>query len=100
MAVTLRSELFEAVMRRDMAFFDNPKNSVGALTTRLADDARLVSEATGDVLASQMQAMFTLLVGLGIGFNASWEISLVVLATFPLNIAAGMMQMRARTGQL
>lgn len=87
-------------MRREISFFDDPANSVGALTTRLADDARVVSEATGDVVASQIQAMFTMLVGMGIGFAASWKIAFVVIATFPLNILGGIMQAKARLGQL
>jgi len=51
-------------------------------------------------MASQLQALFTLCIGLGIGFGATWKISLVVLATFPLNIAAGMLRMKEREGQL
>jgi len=34
-------------MRREMTYFDVAENSVGALTTRLSEDARVVSEATG-----------------------------------------------------
>lgn len=34
-----------------------------------------------------------------IGFTASWKIALVVIATFPINIAAGAAQMAEMTGQ-
>ena len=91
--------MFESLMRRDMGFFDDEKNAVGTLTTQLADDARTVHEATGETLSNQLQALFTLAVGLVIGFTASWKVSLVVIATFPINIVAGAMRMAERSGQ-
>lgn len=43
----LRSEMFESFMRREISYFDDERNVVGSLTTRLADDARLVHAAMG-----------------------------------------------------
>ena len=34
-----------------------------------------------------------------IGFTASWKITLVVLATFPISIASSAVQMKTRSGQ-
>ena len=36
--------LFESLMRREIAFFDRDENAIGALTTRLSDDSRMVSK--------------------------------------------------------
>ena len=85
----LRSDLFESILRREIAYFDDEKNSVGALTVRLADDPRLVHEATGETFANQLQAVCTLVIGLLIGFSATWKVSLVVLACFPVSVIAG-----------
>lgn len=93
-SMRLRSDMFEAVMRREIAYFDMEENSVGVITTRLSDDSRTVTKATGEALAKQLQAIFTLFIGLGIGLSASWKIALVVLATFPVNIAASAIQMQ------
>jgi ABC-type multidrug transport system fused ATPase/permease subunit len=147
----LRSDMFESLMRREIAFFDDENHAVGTLTTQLADDARTVHKATGtyhttahniphalafelrwstrssfpsshlpsrthssflplsiflssflssflpfflpsflidlgETFANQLQALFTLAIGLIIGFTASWKISLVVIATFPINV--------------
>ena len=82
-----------------IAYFDREENNVGAITTRLSEDSRLVTKATGESLAKQLQAVFTLSIGLLIGLTASWKISLVVLATFPVNIAASAVQMEAIAGQ-
>ncbi|WP_248793092.1 ABC transporter transmembrane domain-containing protein, partial [Escherichia coli] len=59
-AIYLRSEMFEALLRRDMGFFDDEKNSVGSLTTALADDCRLVNRAFSESFARQMQALCNL----------------------------------------
>jgi ATP-binding cassette subfamily B (MDR/TAP) protein 1 len=76
----LRSSMFESLMRREISYFDDERNGVGALTTRLANDARLVHEGTGESLSNQFQAFFTLLSGMIIAFTASWKIALVVIA--------------------
>jgi ATP-binding cassette subfamily B (MDR/TAP) protein 1 len=98
-SMKLRDLLFQSLVRREIAFFDDEKNAIGTLTTRLSDDSRIVHKATGEAIAKQLQAIFTLAIGLGIGLNASWKISLVVLATFPINIAASAIQMQAIAGQ-
>jgi ATP-binding cassette subfamily B (MDR/TAP) protein 1 len=98
-AANLRSAMFEALLRRNIAFFDKEENSVGTLTTRLADDSRTITKAFGEGLAKQLQAAFTLLIGLGLGFSAAWQIAFVVLACFPISIAASAIQMQAVAGQ-
>ena len=69
------------------------------MTTRLADDSRTINKAFGESLAKQLQASFTLLIGLALGFSASWQIALVVLACFPLSIVSSAIQMQAIAGQ-
>lgn len=46
-----------------MSFFDKEENSIGRLTTLLADDSRTVNKAFGDTLARLMQGFFTIVVG-------------------------------------
>ena len=72
---------------------------MGTLTTGLSEDSRIVTKATGEALAKQLQAAFTLIIGLGIGLSASWKIALVVIATFPVNIIASAIQMEVVAGQ-
>ena len=42
LTLRLRSAAFKAYMRMEIAYFDDHKNNVGALTTRLATDASAV----------------------------------------------------------
>jgi hypothetical protein len=41
MSAQLRSDLYEAFMRKDIAYFDDEEHDTGTLTTRLADDSRI-----------------------------------------------------------
>lgn len=65
----------------------------------MADDSFTINKAFGMGLAKQLQAAFTLLIGLAIGFSASWKIAFVVLACFPLSIISSAIQMQAIKGQ-
>jgi ATP-binding cassette subfamily B (MDR/TAP) protein 1 len=96
-AIYLRSEMFEALLRRDVAFFDEERNSVGSLTTALADDCRLVNRAFSESFARQMQAICNLAISLVLSFTASWKITLIILATFPLVVGSSAVQMQAVT---
>ena len=48
----LRVDSFRSIMRQNMAFFDAPENSIGALTARLSSDAALVSSIANTVPAA------------------------------------------------
>ena len=43
----MRQSAFNALLRRNPGYFDMPENSIGALTTRLSDDASAMKGATG-----------------------------------------------------
>lgn len=125
LSVTLRSDLFEAFLCREIGFFDRPENSTGTiiettlvdisifrlnlasscasvvanLTTRLANEPRLVDMGFGNSVARQVQVLSTLLISLVIGFTASWQIALVVIACLPLNICSAVVQSAVASGQ-
>jgi hypothetical protein len=50
-ATEIRSKLFESYFHHSISFFDNPKNSVGNLTTQLAEETRCVVAFTCDIHA-------------------------------------------------
>ena len=80
----LRAAVYRSLIRQEIGFFDDPQNSTGRLATRLSADAALVKASTGDRLGRALQAVASLLAGLGIAFYASWKLALIVLATFPV----------------
>jgi ATP-binding cassette subfamily B (MDR/TAP) protein 1 len=98
-SASLRSQLYEALLRQPVGYFDFPDHTPGQLATMLAEDVRTIHKAFGESLAKQLMAVCALIVGVVISLVASWKLSLVVLATFPLNIVASIVYMQAWTGQ-
>lgn len=63
LACWLRLSCFEAMLRRNIGWFEMPENSLGALTARLETETQRIHKISGDMLGRQCQAFFTLAVG-------------------------------------
>ncbi|KAI9533317.1 Multidrug resistance protein 1 [Dissostichus eleginoides] len=98
LTLKLRLGAFKAMMRQDLGWFDNPKNSVGALTTRLATDAAQVQGATGVRMATLAQNLANMGTSIIISFVYGWELTLLVLSVVPFMALAGAVEMKALTG--
>ena len=94
----LRVESYRAVLRQPMSFFDDSRNAVGRLNTRLSTDAALVRGGTGETLGLVFQAYSAILTALIISFIASWRLSLVLCCVFPLMIMGAQQQNKAFVG--
>ncbi|RCI04303.1 Multidrug resistance protein 1, partial [Rhizopus stolonifer] len=84
----LRSQIFAAYMRQEIGYFDREENNAGALTSRLAIDARNVNEMVTKVWGDVTQLCVTLIVGLVIAFVYSWALTLIILCLAPFLMAA------------
>ncbi|CAL1611148.1 unnamed protein product [Knipowitschia caucasica] len=99
LTLKLRLKAFTAIMRQDLGWFDDHKNSVGALTTRLATDAAQVQGATGPRLATFAQNIANLGTSVVISFVYCWELTLLILAVVPVMALAGAAEMKLLSGQ-
>ncbi|NXH19197.1 MDR1 protein, partial [Bucco capensis] len=88
LTMRLRSLSFRALLQQEIGWYDDQKNAVGVLLTRLATDASQVKGATGSRLGLMTMTVFTLLTAIIIAFVYGWQLTLLILACIPFVIAA------------
>uniref|UniRef100_A0A8C3L6M8 ATP-binding cassette sub-family B member 5 n=1 Tax=Chrysolophus pictus TaxID=9089 RepID=A0A8C3L6M8_CHRPC len=88
LTMRLRSLSFKALLQQEIGWYDDQKNAVGVLLTRLATDASQVKGATGSRLGLMTMTVFTLLTAVIIAFVYGWQLTLLILACIPFVIAA------------
>ncbi|XP_069637414.1 bile salt export pump isoform X2 [Haliaeetus albicilla] len=94
----LRKIGFQAMLGQDIGWFDDQKNSPGALTTRLATDASQVQGATGSQIGMIVNSFTNIGVAMIIAFYFSWKLSLVILCFLPFLALSGAVQAKMLTG--
>ncbi|KAG0008293.1 Multidrug resistance protein 1, partial [Podila clonocystis] len=75
---------YRAILSQEMAFFDRPENSTGALTSRLATDSQQMFDMVSQTILTIVSAISTTSVGLGFAFAATWQMTLIILAAVPV----------------
>ena len=99
MTTRLRSMTFEAMLKQEMGWFDEDTNSVGALCARLSSDAAAVQGATGSRIGAILQALSTLVLGIGISMYYTWKMTLVSVISIPMVLGAVFFEARIMSGQ-
>ncbi|XP_036400577.1 bile salt export pump-like isoform X2 [Megalops cyprinoides] len=94
----LRHLGFQAMLGQEVGWFDDHRNSPGALTTRLATDASQVQGATGSQIGMIVNSLTNIGVALIISFYFSWKLSLVILCFLPFLALSGGFQAKMLTG--
>uniref|UniRef100_A0A672R8Z8 Bile salt export pump n=1 Tax=Sinocyclocheilus grahami TaxID=75366 RepID=A0A672R8Z8_SINGR len=94
----LRCLGFQAMLGQEIAWFDDHRNSPGALTTRLATDASQVQGATGSQIGMIVNSLTNIGVAIIISFYFSWKLTLVILCFLPFLALSGGFQAKMLTG--
>ncbi|MEX0996491.1 MAG: ABC transporter ATP-binding protein [Flavobacteriaceae bacterium] len=89
----IRVKLFDKILQFKMKYFD--KSSVGRLTTRAVNDIETISSIFSQGLFTIASDLLKMLAILGFMFYSSWELTLIVLAVFPLILYATRLFQRA-----
>ncbi|NXP20086.1 MDR1 protein, partial [Scytalopus superciliaris] len=98
LTMRLRSLSFKALLQQEMGWYDDQKNAVGVLLTRLATDASQVKGATGSRLALMTMSVFTLVTAIIIAFVYGWHLTLLILACIPYIIVTNAVSMKSMSG--
>ena len=80
----IRAMCFKKVLHIEVGWFDEPENSSGSIGVRFSLDAATVHTLVGDALAQIVQSIASVVAGLVFAFEASWQMSFIVLALVPL----------------
>ncbi|GAB4833598.1 Multidrug resistance protein 1 [Ancistrocladus abbreviatus] len=88
----VREKMLAAVLKNEMAWFDQEENESARVAARLALDANNVRSAIGDRISVIMQNSALMLVACTAGFVLQWRLALVLIAVFPVVVAATVLQ--------
>ncbi|GJN17981.1 hypothetical protein PR202_gb05092 [Eleusine coracana subsp. coracana] len=94
----IRALSFRSIVHQEVAWFDDPSNSSGALGAKLSVDALNVRRLVGDNLALLVQIIATLITGFVIAMIADWKLSLIIICVIPLVGLQGYAQVKFLKG--
>jgi ABC-type bacteriocin/lantibiotic exporter with double-glycine peptidase domain len=85
---------FDKLLRLPVSFYDNAKNTPGAVSTKLATDAYQVNNMITGVVGTVCLNISTISISLILAFYYSWKLTLIVLGLSPLLVIAGAIDMQ------
>ncbi|KAL8973128.1 MAG: hypothetical protein Q9183_000148 [Haloplaca sp. 2 TL-2023] len=84
-----RDQAFRAMLRQDIAFFDQESNSAGALTSFLSTETTHLAGMSGTTLGTILVVTTTLVGAIALSCAIGWKLALVCTATIPVLLACG-----------
>eukprot|EP01018_Ginkgo_biloba_P030331 Gb_08614 [translate_table: standard] len=87
-AARIRSLYLKAILRQDVAFFDND-TSTGEVIGRMSGDTILIQDALGEKVGKFIAFMSTFIGGFVVAFVKGWKLTLVMLSMIPPLVVAG-----------
>ena len=87
-------------MPADMLGKNRPvkENAPGILTNTLASDAQVINGASAEGLASMLEGLCSLLLGIGLAFLYSWRMSLVCVGVSPFMLLGAILNFKIMEG--
>ena len=95
----IRNLMFSTYLRQEPAYFDDPENAVGSVSSRLASDATLLKAKTGEPLQQILIMVFGCLGGIVLAAIFAWPIALMAIGVLPVLGFAMNMQVEIMLGQ-
>jgi len=89
----MKMNYFKAVIGKDSAWFD--KNNPNELATKIIKESQMVFRGIGDKIGELYGIFVMIIIGYGIAFYLSWELTLIVFGAFPAIFACGMIVAKA-----
>jgi hypothetical protein len=80
----LRGLLFEAMLRQEIGWYDDPANGTGTLCSKLSTDASAVQGAIGQRIGTIVQSCSTIIFSIALAIYYEWRLGLVGMAFIPI----------------
>lgn len=87
---TLRAKLFEAILHKNIGWFDSKNRAPGILTNIITEDINAVNGLTTESLGIAVEAGLGLLFSCLICFIFCWQLAIVVTLTSPFMVLGGL----------
>ncbi|MCO5563019.1 hypothetical protein L7F22_016655 [Adiantum nelumboides] len=88
----VRHLMFSAILRYEVGWFEDEKNSSSLVASRLASDALMVKAAVGDLLCTLSHNLSLITTAFIVAFLLQWRIALVMISTFPFIVTSAVAQ--------
>ncbi|XP_063698920.1 multidrug resistance protein homolog 49-like isoform X2 [Culicoides brevitarsis] len=93
----LRFLSFEAMINQSVAWYDEPTNTVGELSSRLSSDCAQVEGALGTRMGYIFQCVSIIIIGVALAFYYSWKLTLVSIVALPITLAVVFIESKLMT---
>merc|ERR1719474_553471 len=90
LANAVKRDWFTAILNQEISYHD--EEGSGDLNSNLTAETQTIAEGMGQKLGLLLQSIATILLGLGLAFYRSWQISLVFLGLCPLLVISGALE--------
>ncbi|RMZ83543.1 hypothetical protein DV738_g1088, partial [Chaetothyriales sp. CBS 135597] len=87
-----RDRAFRAMLRQDIAFFDEDENSTGALTSFLSTETTHLASLSGSTLGTLINCATILIVAVIIALAIGWKLALVCICALPVILGSGFLR--------
>lgn len=93
---TLRKNLFEGILYKQVSWFDNKERAPGVLTNMLAEDITEINGLTSETISVYLEALLGILIGFIISLCYNWKIALVSIGAAPFVVVGALMMSKTQ----
>lgn len=92
LARRVKQQSLKHILHQDIGFFDQGKNSAGALTAFLAAETTQMTKASGGTIGEIVIALTSIVAGIAVSVAIGWKLALVCVSVLPLLITCGFLR--------
>ncbi|CAF0751223.1 unnamed protein product [Adineta steineri] len=90
----IRSKAFACFLRQEVAYFDRPENSSGAICNQLSSNAAAIEDMTGTRLGVICQGLSMSVFGCVLGFIYNWQLTIIIAIPFVVQLISTTINIR------